>query len=179
MKLFLFALSLFGLSLQTYADEIPVTSKVTEVTVYRSQAKETRFVNVTIPKGNSEVVITGVSMHMIDQSLQVALKGTATLLSATTRVNYFTELNEEPSKNSAYKKLLDSINVFNQDLTWIAEQRIVYTGEMALIENNKKLGSNQESLKPAEFLGLLYQTFVMGLFHSILHLPQLQHELSA
>lgn len=154
MKLFLIALSLFGLSLQTYADEIPVTSKVTEVTVYRSQAKETRLVNVTIPKGNSEVVITGVSMHMIDQSLQVALKGTATLLSATTRVNYFTELNEEPSKNSAYKKLLDSINVFNQDLAWIAEQRIVYTGEMALIENNKKLGSNQESLKPAELVTL-------------------------
>jgi uncharacterized protein (TIGR02231 family) len=154
MKLFLIALSLFGLSLQTYADEIPVTSKVTEVTVYRSQAKETRLVNVTIPKGNSEVVITGVSMHMIDQSLQVSLKGNATLLSATTRVNYFTELNEEPTKNSAYKKLLDSINVFNQDLAWIAEQRIVYTGEIALIENNKKLGSNQESLKPAELVTL-------------------------
>ena len=154
MKLFLFALSLFGLSLQTYADEIPVTSKVTEVTVYRSQAKETRLVNVTIPKGNSEVVITGVSMHMIDQSLQVALKGNATLLSATTRVNYFTELNEEPSKNAAYKKLLDSILVFNQDLAWFTEQRAVYMGEIALIENNKKLGSNQEGLKPAELVTL-------------------------
>lgn len=154
MKLLLFALSLLGFSMQTFADEIPVSSKVTEVTVYRSQAKETRLVNVTIPKGNSEVVITGVSMHMIDQSLQVSLKGNATLLSATTRVNYFTELNEEPTKNSAYKKILDSINVFNQDLAWIAEQRIVYTGEIALIENNKKLGSNQESLKPAELVTL-------------------------
>lgn len=154
MKLLLFALSLLGFSMQVIADEIPVSSKVTEVTVYRSQAKETRLVNVTIPKGNSEVVITGVSMHMIDQSLQVSLKGNATLLSATTRVNYFTELNEEPTKNSAYKKLLDSINVFNQDLVWIAEQRAVYTGEIALIENNKKLGSNQESLKPAELVTL-------------------------
>lgn len=154
MKLLLFALSLLGFSMPIIADEIPVSSKVTEVTVYRSQAKETRLVNVTIPKGNSEVVITGVSMHMIDQSLQVALKGNATLLSATTRVNYFTELNEEPTKNSAYKKLLDSINVFNQDLVWIGEQRAVYTGEIALIENNKKLGSNQESLKPAELVTL-------------------------
>ncbi len=154
MKLFLFALSLFGLSLQTFAEEIPVASKVTEVTVYRSQAKETRLVNVTIPKGNSEVVITGVSMHMIDQSLQVALKGNATLLSATTRVNYFNELNEEPTKNGAYKKLLDSIQVFNQDLAWFTEQRAVYNGEIALIENNKKLGSNQEGLKPAELVTL-------------------------
>ena len=146
------------------ADEIPATSKIIDVTIYRNQAKESRVLNVTIPKGNTDVVISGISTFMVDNSLQVGVKGLATLLSATTRINYFTEENAAP-KDPKADRLRDSIKSFQQDLMWFEEQRAVWAGEIALIDNNTKLGSTKEGLKPAELITLadFYRARLMDL----------------
>ncbi len=151
-------------ALSVRADEIPASSKIIDVTIYRNQAKESRALNVTIPKGNSDVVISGISTFMIDASLQVGVKGAATLLSATTRINYFTEENAAP-KDPKADRLRDSIKAFQQELTWFEEQRAVWTGEIALIDNNTKLGSTKEGLKPAELIVLadFYRSRLMDL----------------
>ena len=167
-----FALALLLMtSLLAQADEIPATSKIIDVTVYRSQAKESRALNVTIPKGNTDVVISGISTFMIDNSLQVGVKGLATLLSATTRINYFTEENAAP-KDPKADRLRDSIKTFEQDVNWLEEQRAVWTGEITLIENNTKLGSAKEAMKPADLITLadFYRSRLMDLKKKLLDL---------
>ena len=150
-----FALVLLLLAgLYSKADEIPTTSKITDVTVFLRQAKETRSATVTIPKGNSDVVLSGISLEMIDQSLQVSVKGPGTLITATSRINYFETENSIP-KDPKLTRLNDSILVFSKDVAWINEQKAVLNGEMSIFAANTKLGSTQEGLKPAELITLL------------------------
>jgi len=76
-KLIFLAITHFLVCFQSLnAQEISATSKVTEVSVYRNLAKETRSSSITIPAGQSEIVLTGVTMQMMDQSLQVSVKVT-------------------------------------------------------------------------------------------------------
>jgi len=63
-------------------------SKITEVTVFRNYAKETRLANLTIPEGNSEIIISNVSTFMDENTLQVATKGNVKILSVSSRLNY-------------------------------------------------------------------------------------------
>ncbi len=150
-----FALVLMLLAgLYSKADEIPTTSKITDVTVFLRQAKETRSATVTIPKGNSDVILSGISLEMIEQSLQVSVKGPGTLITATSRINYFETENSIP-KDPKLTRLNDSILVFTKDVAWINEQKAVLNGEMSIFAANSKLGSTQDGLKPAELITLL------------------------
>ena len=66
------------------ANAINVTdSKITDVTVFRNYAKETRLANLTLPEGNSEIIISNVSTFMDENTLQVATKGNVKTLSVS------------------------------------------------------------------------------------------------
>lgn len=137
---------------QLIGGEILTDSKLVSVTVYRVLAKENRTANVSIPKGNSEIVISNVSMNMQEASLQVGVKGNASLLSATTRVNYFSK--QEVNNDLAAKKMKDSLQEIDDEIAWLLEQKSVYTGELALLNVNNKLGSEEEGLIPDELIEL-------------------------
>ena len=137
---------------QLIGGEILTDSKLVSVTVYRVLAKENRTANVSIPKGNSEIVISNVSMNMQEASLQVGVKGNASLLSATTRVNYFSK--QEANNDLAAKKMKDSLQEIDDEIAWLLEQKSVYTGELALLNVNNKLGSEEEGLIPDELIEL-------------------------
>lgn len=66
-------------------------SKVTEVTVFRNYAKETRIGSANVQSGNSEIIISNVSLFMDENSIQVATKGNVKILSVLTRTNYLTD----------------------------------------------------------------------------------------
>lgn len=131
------------------AQEINANSTITDVTVYRTMARETRTSSVTIPSGNSEIVISGVTTQMIDQSIQVSVKGDATLLSATVRMNYFNTF-QDLSDNPKAMKLQDSISALNLELRWIAEERGIHVGEIELVSDLLKSGSIQKDYKPGD-----------------------------
>jgi uncharacterized protein (TIGR02231 family) len=179
MKKIIALIQLSLLTLFINADEIPASSKITEVTVYRNQAKESRILTVTIPKGNSDVVIPNISIYMVDNSLQVGVKGSATLLSATTRINYFLAENAAP-KDPKSDRLKDSLKTFDLDLQWINEQKLVYTGETELIQNNIKLGSGKEGMKPADLIALsdFYRSRLMDLKKKLFDLTNRENKLT-
>jgi uncharacterized protein (TIGR02231 family) len=155
---------IFASSLMSYAQEIPANSRITEVTVYRTLAKETRLASITIPKGNSDIVLSGISTLMTDNSLQVAVKGDATLLSAGVRTNYFNEENESPKDEKA-NRLRDTIKSIDTELGWITEQNSVANGEISLIDDNLKLSNPKEGFKPADLNALadIYRTRISEL----------------
>ncbi len=134
------------------ADEIKVNSKISEVTVYRSMARESRNATINAPAGYFEVILSDISLSMIDQSLLVGVKGTAGLISATVRTNYFAEESEKESPQM--KRLQDSINILGHESRWIVVQREIIADEIRLLQENRKLGTTQESIKPADLNAL-------------------------
>lgn len=147
-KLLLFFLP-FLLHAALPAQEIEGSSKVTAVTVFRNMARETRTSLVNLPAGNVDVVISGVSTQMLDQSIQVSVKGDAVLLSASVRTNYFTDA-EPVDANPKYQKLQDSIKLLNLELRWITEEKSVHAGELQLVGELLKSASTQKEYKPTD-----------------------------
>jgi uncharacterized protein (TIGR02231 family) len=129
--------------------ELKMNNKITDVTVYRGMAKETRAGVITIPAGTTDVFLPGATMELNDQSVQVAAKGEAVLLAAGVRVNYHTEDNPMTKDNKA-EKLNDSILVYNKKLRWIGEERSVYDGELKLVMDLMKPSPGKENYKPEE-----------------------------
>ena len=134
------------------ADEIKTNSKVNEVTVYRTMARESRSATVNAPSGYFEVILSDISTSMIDQSLLVGVKGGAGLIAATVRTNYFSEDSEKESPEM--KRLQDSINILGYESRWIIVQREIIADEIKLLQENRKLGTAQEAVKPADLNAL-------------------------
>jgi hypothetical protein len=65
-----------------------VSSKITDVTIYREFAKVTNLATIIVQPGTTEIVLDNISTNINPQSLQVAIKGGMTLLSAVYNVNY-------------------------------------------------------------------------------------------
>lgn len=134
------------------AQEITAISQVTDVTVYRTLARESRSATVSIPKGNHDVVLSRISTLMTDASLLVSVKGNATLLTASVRTNYFTE-QHNVLQNPKAERLRDSIRVLETDLGWIGQQQELLSGEMALVAEYLK-PNPKEPVKPADLMAL-------------------------
>ena len=174
----LWAILVLAFSNQMQAEEIHAETKLSEVTVYRVLAKELRNGTVTIPKGTTEVIISDVSLNMIDNSLQVAVNGNATLVTASTRTNYFSQ--EINANNKAVTKIKDTIQEIDDELSWMSEQKAVYNGEINLINANNKLGGT-EGFQPGEVTTLadIYRARVMELKKKIYDIGLKERDLRA
>ena len=146
------------------AQEQSVNSKVSEVIVYKSMAKETRKVAVKISAGYSEIKLSGISTQMIDASLQVSVKGKARLLSAMVRSSYYSKI--DPGANDKKIMILnDSIKNLDRQLRWIAEEKSVLTGEHTLVMELLRTAGTKEEYKPADLNALveMYSTRISSL----------------
>ncbi|MFN8284331.1 MAG: DUF4139 domain-containing protein [Chitinophagales bacterium] len=114
-------------------------SKVTEVTVFRNYAKETRIGSANVQSGNSEIIISNVSLFMDENSIQVATKGNVKILSVLTRTNYLTD----KKKSEQILRLNDSIEIMKDDVSWLNEQITAYNNELALLDDNTKLANDK------------------------------------
>ncbi|UCH14168.1 MAG: DUF4139 domain-containing protein [Bacteroidales bacterium] len=132
------------LSVKAYA--INVKSEIKEVTIYQRNAKITRESTVSIPAGITEILMEDLTSSILQNSLQVDIEGRAILLSATSRINYMTHQKESPR----IKELKDSLELVNNEINWLQNQRAVYQGEEKVINENNRLGSEQEGLSVDE-----------------------------
>ena len=153
-----------------------VSSKITDVTVYRQFAKVTNVANVNVSAGTSEIIFDNISTYINPQSLQVAIKGGMTLLSATYNVNYLDE-SGLPVRN---KNLIDSLIMIGDELTWNQDQRNIYSGEIALIEANKSLINEKNNFTALEVANLanLYRTRMFDIKEKLLDLTKKQRKLA-
>lgn len=121
-------------------------SKITEVTVFRNYAKETRLANVSVPEGNSEITISAISTFMDENTLQVATKGNIKILSVSSKLNYLTD----KTKSSQVIKLNDSIELLNDDVSWCNQQIVSYQDELKLLDENRKLANDKTTFTSAQ-----------------------------
>ncbi len=151
-------------------------SKVTDVTVFRNYAKETRLAEITIPEGNSEIIITNVSSFLDENSLQVATKGNVKILSVSSRVNYLTD----KTKSVQLNKLNDSIELLNDDSEWLDQQIIAYQEELKLLDDNRILSNDKTTFTATQVKDLadLYRVRSIELAKFIFDLDKKQKKIN-
>lgn len=159
-----------------FAAELETSSKVTAVTVYRSMARETRSGTANLPAGNTEVVLSGVSMELLDPSIQVAVRGEAVLLSASVRTNYFQDA-APVEQTPRMARLQDSIRAIELELRWVAEEEGVHSGELRLVADLLHSATTREEYKPGDLVACadIHRTRVMELTKKLFDL-QLRKE---
>ncbi len=131
-------------------NEIRTKSSISSATVYLSQAKITRETEVTLKPGNNDVILEHITTTANAQSLQVQIKGNATLLSASYRINYVA--NEEAPVRT--KQLRDSLEMLKHEIGRLEDRISAMRSEKNLLEENRKLGSTEEGMKVEDLKAL-------------------------
>jgi uncharacterized protein (TIGR02231 family) len=127
----------------TAFSETRLSSRIAEVTVYRSGAKLSNVASVRLAAGNNQIVFEKLPVDMNPNSLQVRIEGKADLLSAFFR-RATIELNQP--NGSAIKALQDSIEmVHDRILRLVSETEILGKEENSLQENQKRVGAGEHS----------------------------------
>ena len=145
-----------------------INSKIKEVTVYEQSARITRTAQCNIAPGVTEIVINNLESEIYNNTLEVNIEGNAVLLSATSRIDYMSPL-EEPYR---IKQLKDSLVLVTTNIKWIQSQITIYKGEKDIITSNKKLGSEQASvdINDLKTLVMFYRERLMEIDKKILQL---------
>ncbi len=143
MKKFLFFNLLIlwvGLAAVAQENQIPVNSKISNVTVFISGAQVYRQTeNIDIPQGVSQLVFTGLSSVIEAQSIQAKGEGNFTILSVTPQKNYLLERKNSDQKNAYIKSLVE----VNDKMASLKNESEVYKAEEEmLVKNQVVMGPN-------------------------------------
>lgn len=137
------------------AGETIVSSDIEAVQVYRKRAQITREANVSVSKGENLLIFSGLSRFILPNSITVSGKGKGTIQSVTHRVSY---LNTTP-KTTRMKMIEDSLEILQEDLLILKDDRFVNESEQTLILENRKLGGTDTGFTAEDLTRLaeLYQ----------------------
>ena len=120
------------------AAPVNFTPVISEVTVYRSGAKISSVATVKVPAGKSEVIFDNLSPSFNGNSLQVKIKGSATLVSAVFRLKTPGPAPENPRVIT----LRDSLTGLGDENERIRDERNVLGKEIELLDvNTKRVGT--------------------------------------
>ena len=122
----------------TYA----IDSKINQVVVYRQGARITHTAQFSVAPGNQEMILDNLTPSIDPNSLQVQLKGSAILLSATVRTN-FMGYKTLPKR---LKELEDSLQLVSDRIDWLNNEQAIYQGEEKLITDNQKIVNEKEKI---------------------------------
>ena len=125
-----------ALAFNLRADELPVSTNITDVTVFLSGVTVTSKGNANLPAGNSDLVFSKLSTSINEKTIQVTCAGDITIVSVSYRINYLTS----PELTKEMKRVKDSLSLMNLDLLKNLMAQSVLNGQMDLITSNKEIG---------------------------------------
>jgi uncharacterized protein (TIGR02231 family) len=127
-------------------EDKPADSKITGVTVFLNKAQVTREVKSRIENGKTNLILSGLSSHLDQQSIQVTGKGNFTIMGIAHRQNYLNEFNTP----RALSTLRDSLDLVQRLLTLEASQKEILNKEEQMLLSNQKIGGANQNLTVAE-----------------------------
>jgi len=125
-------------------------SKITDVTVFLNKAQVTREVKTRIEAGKTNLILTGLTSQLDQQSIQVAGKGNFIILGIAHQQNYLSELNTPKS----LRVLKDSLDYFQRQQMLEINQREILSKEEQMLLVNQKIGGTNQNLTVAELKGM-------------------------
>ncbi|MCQ9637066.1 DUF4139 domain-containing protein [Chryseobacterium sp. WG23] len=150
---------LFSNALYFSQKPIFTKAKVYAVNVYRTSAELQNLVNISLPSGNSEVVITNVSDEIVEKSIQINTNNkNISILSVQYRDDYSSNYFE--NNNPSGKRIKDSIVILENFSTKINIERQTNEKTLELLDKNQALlvGSNTSSVAQLMQLTEYYKT---------------------
>lgn len=125
-------------------------SELNQVVVYRQGARITQTASISVPAGNSEIILDNLTPSIDPNSLQVGVKGNAILLSASVRTN-FMGYKSLPKRT---KQLQDSLLIVSDRIDWLTNEQAIYQGEEKLIIENQKIVNEKEKITATDLAQL-------------------------
>jgi uncharacterized protein (TIGR02231 family) len=145
-KLCLLALIFFGYHYTSAQTDKPVDSKITDVTVFLNKAQITREVKTRVDPGKTNIILTGLTSQLDQQSIQVKGNGSFIILGIAHQQNYLSEFNMPRS----LKILKDSIDYLQRQVILEQSQKEILNKEEQMLLSNQKIGGANQNLSVAE-----------------------------
>ncbi|MDX1913909.1 MAG: DUF4139 domain-containing protein [Saprospiraceae bacterium] len=145
-----FCLLLTGITLPTpLSADTRVSPIIKEVTVYRSGAKVSSVATVKLAAGKSEIIFENLSPYFNPNSLQVKIKGGATLIAAIFQVK-----TPGPAPENPLAPILrDSLTLLGDEFTRIRDEREVLGNEQTMIQKKmEQIGTTTDGPNSARTL---------------------------
>jgi len=111
----------------------PAPSKISAVTVYTDRAIVTRTASVSLPAGDSSIVLEKLPAGLLDASVQVRGRGTAsaTILDVTTAVAYTDKI--DAATQPRVKQLQDEIDALEENLNTLNDRAEILQQQIGLV----------------------------------------------
>jgi uncharacterized protein (TIGR02231 family) len=145
-KLCLLAFIVFGYDFTSAQVDKPVDSKITDVTVFLNKAQITREVKTRVDAGKTNIILTGLTSQLDQQSIQVKGNGSFIILGIAHQQNYLNEFNMPRS----LKVLKDSIDFLQRQHILAQSQKEILNKEEQMLLSNQKIGGANQNLTVAE-----------------------------
>lgn len=120
----------------------PVDSRISNVIVFLNRAQVTREVKTRVEAGKTNLILTGLTSQLDQQSIQVSGKGNVVVLGISHNQNFLNEFNK-PRK---LQVLQDSLDIYKRQLSLEQNQKDILTKEEQMILSNQKIGGANQNL---------------------------------
>jgi uncharacterized protein (TIGR02231 family) len=136
-------LFLISVSIISYGQtDKPVDSKISRVTVFLNRAQVTREIKTRLEPGKTNLILTGLTSQLDQQSIQVSGKGNFIILGINHNQNYLSEFNVPRS----LQVLKDSLEIYKRQVNLEQNQKDILIKEEQLLLTNQKIGGGQQNL---------------------------------
>ncbi len=144
IHLFALGITIIFSAFSLHADEISLkNSKLTDLTIYRTQATVTRTIDFNYTAGETTFVIEGLSSSLVPNSIEINGKGDYVILSVSPQLNYM-----EPVVKSRQQLMLeDSLDILKRELDKLSNRKSSYNDEISLMNSNKNIGGANTGVK--------------------------------
>lgn len=112
-----------------------ISSKISEVTVYRQGATIKRIAHVNLEQGLNEIGLEGVSNHVDANSIRIDGSGDATIISVNYQNNYMSDKTAGPEE----KRLQNELDTLQLRLDHIQNEHASLSEELDMLKANEKL----------------------------------------
>jgi uncharacterized protein (TIGR02231 family) len=146
MKLTMFVLAMSLTAPLIAQNDKEVDSRITDVTVFLDKAQVTREVKTRVENGKTNLILTGLSSLLEQQSIQVSGKGNIVILGIAHQLNYLNELNLP----KGLTLLKDSIEFYQNQVGFTQSQLEILNKEEQMLMSNQKIGGTSQNLTAAE-----------------------------
>jgi len=136
-------------------------SKISAVTVFTSKAQITRKASASLSKGNTELILNGLSAQIDPNSIQVTGKGALTILGIRHERNYLSN-QEEPTEVVV---LRDSLVYYKSQISEDEVLKGIYKQEETLLISNQVISGKDRGVTVSELKAMadFYRTRLLQL----------------
>ncbi|NOQ73215.1 MAG: mucoidy inhibitor MuiA family protein [Crocinitomix sp.] len=161
MKYILLSL-LFSANFISFAQEIKtskISSDIEAVTVFLTGGEVHRKASVNLKKGRNKLIFTQISTVADNKSIQFSSETALNLVSVSSEIDYLSVTESNPR----IRAIKDSIQLLNDEVVDLQNEKSAYQVERQLLEQNKSIKGDSQNLTVEELsaMAVYYRKHIM------------------